>query len=55
LLLTGDGNGRFAAVSSVQSGVSIKGEIRALKQISYGKKKLVLIGKNNDQLEILNY
>ncbi|MEQ1585750.1 MAG: VCBS repeat-containing protein [Cyclobacteriaceae bacterium] len=55
LLLTGDGSGRFAAVLSAQSGFSIKGEIRAVKQINYRKKKLVLIGKNNDQLETVSY
>ncbi len=55
LLLTGDGTGNFAPLSSTESGVSVKGEVRTMKQINYKKKKLVLVGKNNSQLEILSY
>ncbi len=55
LLLTGDGKGKFAPVLSTQSGVSIKGEVRAIKQINYKERKLILVGKNNDQLETLSY
>lgn len=55
LLLTGDGRGKFAALSANQSGLSIKGEVRAMKQINCKKKTLVLVGKNDSQLEILSY
>ena len=55
LLLTGDGTGNFAPLSSTESGVSVKGEVRTMKQINYKKKTLVLVGKNNSQLEILSY
>ncbi len=55
LLLTGDGTGNFTPLSATESGVSIKGEVRAMKQINHKKKKLVLVGKNNSQLETLSY
>jgi len=55
LLLTGDGTGRFAAETSTRSGVSLKGEIRSLKSIRFKKRNVVLVGKSNDQLEVLSY
>lgn len=55
LLLVGDGQGRFKACQPSKSGMSVKGEIRALRRIDFKKKKAVLVGKNNDQLELLRY
>lgn len=55
LLLSGNGTGRFVAESSTRSGVLIKGEIRSMKHIGFKKKKAVLVGKNNDALEVLRY
>ena len=55
LLLTGDGTGRFAAETSTRSGVSLKGEIRSLTSIHFKKRNVVLVGKSNDQLEVLSY
>ena len=55
LLLTGYGNGKFNAEPSSRSGISIKGEVRSLKLIKNKNEKLVLIGKNNDKLEVVSY
>lgn len=55
LLLIGDGKGQFEVEPLSRSGISIKGEIRSLQQIKTKKEKFVLIGKNNDKLEIVSY
>ena len=55
LLLKGNGDGNFEAVSSGESGVLIKGEIRALRKMEYKKQSMVLVGKNNDKMEVLSY
>ncbi len=55
LLLSGDGNGKFVSEPPSRSGISIKGEVRSLQSIKGKKEKLVLIGKNNDKLEIISY
>jgi enediyne biosynthesis protein E4 len=55
LLLTGYGNGKFNAEPTTRLGISIKGEVRSLKMIKNKNEKLVLIGKNNDKLEIISY
>ena len=54
LLLRGDGKGGFAAVTAGESGICIKGEIRAIKNISR-KKRTVIIARNNDELQFLSY
>ena len=54
-LLKGDGTGNFRALTSVESGMLIKGEIRSLQKINYKGHKVVLIGKNNDKIETLSY
>lgn len=55
LLLKGDGTGNFTALSSGESGILIRGEIRSLKKIRYRERNIVLVGKNNDGMEILGY
>ncbi len=55
LLVTGNGNGKFKAEPSTRSGISIKGEVRSMKIIKNKNEKLILIGKNNDNLEIVSY
>jgi enediyne biosynthesis protein E4 len=55
LFLKGDGQGNFDAVSSTASGVLIKGEIRSLKKMNYKKQRMILVGKNNDKMEVLSY
>lgn len=55
LLLKGQGNGKFNAVPAAASGLKIRGEIRAFKELEADHGKFVLIGKNNDRMEILRY
>jgi enediyne biosynthesis protein E4 len=55
LFLKGNGKGDFKALSSRNSGILIKGEIRSLKTIPYKEKHLVIVGKNNEQSEFLTY
>lgn len=54
LLLKGDGRGNFQAVSSKESGLTIRGEIRGFKKIKRGNDVSILVAKNNDKIEILN-
>jgi enediyne biosynthesis protein E4 len=53
LLIVGDGKGNFKYIPPSQSGISIKGEIRAIREITFGGKKLILVGKNNDLIETI--
>ncbi len=55
LLLKGDGLGNFKAISSGESGILIKGEIRSMEKIVYHKKRTVLVGKNNDRMQFYSY
>ena len=48
LLLKGDGSGSFKPLSSTESGVFIKGEVRALETLSVGANKMVIVGRNNE-------
>jgi enediyne biosynthesis protein E4 len=55
LLMIGDGNGSFTAVPSTVSGIKISGEIRSFSAFPKGKKKFVIVGKNNDKVKVLRY
>ncbi|MBK5278921.1 MAG: VCBS repeat-containing protein, partial [Bacteroidia bacterium] len=55
LLLIGDGLGSFKAMSSKESGILIRGEVRSLKKIIYHGENIVLIGKNNEEIEVVKY
>ena len=55
LFLKGDGKGGFEALPSQKSGVFIRGEIRGLRSIPLKGKHLVIIGKNNDRVEFLEF
>lgn len=55
LLLKGDGSGNFRALSSEESGILIRGEIRSLRKMTHLGKKIVLVGKNNDLMEVFSY
>jgi enediyne biosynthesis protein E4 len=55
LLLKGNGKGGFTPLSSMISGILIRGELRAVRKMSYRGQKIVLIGKNNESIEILKY
>lgn len=55
LLLTGNGKGKFTTQHSNQSGLHTKGAIRDMISIKAGKKKLLIIARNNAMPEIYNY
>ena len=52
VMLKGDGKGSFAALAPQRSGVLLKGAVRDIKLINTGKKKLMLIAKNNAAMEL---
>jgi enediyne biosynthesis protein E4 len=55
-LLIGDGKGDFQYVSQIESGLSIKGCIRAIQPITTAAKtQMLLIGRNNDTPLLLKY
>lgn len=54
-LLKGDGQGNFKDIPSSESGILIKGEIRSLEKMVYRGKNIVLVGKNNDRMEIFSF
>ena len=53
VLLQGDGRGNFTAVNENQSGMMVKGAVRDIVEVKTTKKKLVLITKNNEPMEVL--
>lgn len=53
ILLKGDGKGNFIPLPSQESGIKIRGEIRDIVSVSSGKKKYVLIARNNDYPVVL--
>lgn len=53
LLLKGDNQGNFVAVSAAESGLNISGEIRAFKEIRSGGRRYVLVGINNGRIQVL--
>jgi hypothetical protein len=55
VFLKGDGKSNFTPVSCLRSGFFVKGEIRDIKQIQYGQRKLVLVAVNNNTLRIFKY
>jgi hypothetical protein len=54
-LLKGDGKGNFTALPAQQSGVNLKGAIRDILTVKRGKKEIIVVAKNNDKIELLNY
>src|SRR6266496_1940830 len=54
-LLKGDGKGNFVAVRQNQSGFFSIGAVRNITVLKIQKKKIVLIAKNNDKIQIVQY
>src|SRR6266536_94228 len=54
-LLKGDGKGNFGPVPMSQSNLCIRGAVRDIISIKNQEKKLVIIVKNNDRIQILEY
>ena len=55
VLLKGDGKGNFTAIPSQQSGINIRGAVRDMKVARVGEKKLVLIVKNNNKSQLIQF
>ena len=55
VLLKGDGKGNFTALTPQQSGVNIKGAIRDMLSIQIGRKKAILVAKNNDSVQMMQF
>ncbi|GAB3266555.1 VCBS repeat-containing protein [Larkinella harenae] len=55
LLLTGNGRGQFTVMPSAQSGFSVLGQVRAMREVRgpNGNKRIVL-AKNNDQAQVFD-
>jgi hypothetical protein len=52
LLLKGDGKGRFKAISPIQSGLIIDGDVKDMKVMNTPKERLLLIAVNNDKMKV---
>jgi hypothetical protein len=55
LLLKGDGRGNFRPVKAQQSGISIRGAIRDMISLQIRQKNFLLIAKNNEPPELIQY
>ncbi len=53
LLLKGDQKGNFVSVSATESGLHVQGEIRKFVKLNSRGKTYVLVGKNNDQIQVV--
>lgn len=53
LFLRGNGDGTFSSLSPEESGVAINGEIRDLQNIQINGQSMIVIGKNNEAIDIL--
>jgi hypothetical protein len=54
-LLKGDGKGNFTALATRQSGINTRGAVRDIVVMKIGKKKLAVITKNNDKIQIIQF
>jgi hypothetical protein len=55
VLLKGDGKGNFTPQTTQQSGVNIKGAVRDMLPVTVGRKQIILIAKNNDSVNVLQF
>jgi hypothetical protein len=55
LFLKGNKDGTWKAVSSVNSGIFTKGEIRDLKTLNINGNRFIVVGRNNDNLQFYKY
>ncbi len=54
-LLLGDGKGQFSAVKNKDVGLLIRGNVRDLEKISFKDQYLIVIAKNNDDIQLISY
>ncbi len=55
VLLQGDGKGGFRALTAQQSGISIHGAVRDMISVRRGKNEIIVVAKNNDHIQLINY
>lgn len=55
LLLKGQGKGKFHPLHSAQSGFLVKGAVRDMKSLRSGNRKVLLVAKNDDWMEMFFY
>ncbi len=55
LLLKGNGQGAFQALTPQESGFSLKGEIRDFTSINIGKEASILVARNNKKVALFRY
>ena len=55
LFLKGNKDGTWKSVSSVNSGIFTKGEIRNLKNLNINGKRYIVVARNNDNLQFYKY
>jgi enediyne biosynthesis protein E4 len=55
LLMLGDGKGNFKEMPPYQSGISLTGQTRQIKNLLVGTKRLVIAAKNNDSILVLSF
>ena len=53
LVLLGNGRGQYKALSPVQSGLWIDGQVRNMSKIQVGTKTMFVLAKNNDKTQLL--
>jgi hypothetical protein len=52
--LQGKGNGEFISIPSTETGLSLSGEVRDFQIIKVNDQAVVIVGKNNDDLEFIS-
>jgi hypothetical protein len=55
LMLKGDGKGGFTALRAQQSGICTRGAIRDIVPIKLGKTRLIMMAKNNEGIEFMQF
>jgi hypothetical protein len=56
LILQGTGKGTFEAVLPRDSGFSVKGQVRAIREIrGANNQQLIILAKNNDSVQVYSY
>ncbi len=55
LYLKGDGKGSFTPTSINQSGFYTPNDVREMKKIKVGRKEVILVANNNDNIQAIEY
>ncbi len=54
VFLKGNGKGDFTAMPAAQSGINIRGAVRDIQTVNVGKKKVLVVTKNNAAIKVIN-